>query len=201
MRAIYPTILALIICCASYAQSSARNELASYGFDTTLKGGYSISFKVDAEQQYLYLKKGKRRIAELSSTAKGLPYKNLGYISADFAACFVLMHSFGGGNPHYIELINKSTGHNFLKSGAAWIGADEKKGYLLYCDKDVPQKSDKMVLLNVHTQQRQYFLFPNDIFDEPEILNRIVIVQLTDTKFMIRYDTQRGSKTKVYNRK
>ena len=53
-------------------------------------------------------------------------YKNLGYVGADFTNYFVLVHSFGLGNPRQIELIKKSTGKNILKENAVWIDADEE---------------------------------------------------------------------------
>jgi len=47
---------------------------------TTLKGGYFISFTEDDQLQYLYLSKDNKTIKELSSTSRGLPRKNLGYV-------------------------------------------------------------------------------------------------------------------------
>jgi hypothetical protein len=176
------------------------DEVEPYDYDTTLKGGYTISFKVDDSLQYLYLKKGNITITELSSISRGMLYKNLGYVGADFTNYFVLVHSFGSGNPHYIELIKKSNGKNVLKDGAAWIDVDEEKEYLLYSDNDVPDKNDKMTLYNIRTGQKQLFSFPTDIFDVPEVLNRIQISKLTDKQLVIKYDTEKGSVTKMYSR-
>jgi hypothetical protein len=114
MRPIYIFIATFFFSITSYAQTTLTNEEEPYGYDTTLKGGYSIFFKVDDSLQYLFLKKGDRTISELTATSRGLPYKNLGYIGADFKDYFVLVHSFGSGNPHYIELIKKGTGRNIL---------------------------------------------------------------------------------------
>jgi hypothetical protein len=171
-----------------------------YDYATALTGGYKIAFKFDDSFQYLYLKKGHKTIAELSSTSRGLPYKNLGYIGADFTNYFVLAHSFGSDNPTYIELIKKSTGKNALKKSAAWIYTDKKMEFLLYCDNDVPDEKDKMILLNIRTGQKQYFSFPKDIFGEPGILNRIQISKLTNKELVIEYDTEKNTKTKVYKR-
>jgi hypothetical protein len=200
MRPFYILILTIFIGISSKAQTISADDIEPYGYDTILKGGYRISFKVDDSLQYLYLKKGKKTITELSLTSRGLLYKNLGYVGADFTNYFVLVHSFGGGNPHYIELIKKTTGENVLKNGAAWIDVDMKKEFLLYSDNDVPDKKDKMTLFNIRTGQKQHFSFPGDIFDEPEILNRIQISSLTDKQLVIKYDTEKGSQTKVYNR-
>ncbi len=66
------------------AQVGSTGELEPYDYDTILKGGYTISFKADDSLQYLYLKKGNKTIGELASTSKGILYKSLGYIGADF---------------------------------------------------------------------------------------------------------------------
>ena len=195
-------ILILTVCTgiSSRAQAVSTADLEPYDYDTTLKGGYTISFKADDSLQYLYLTKANKTITEVASTSRVLPYKNLGYVGADFTNYFVLVHSFGAGNPHYIELIKKTTGQNVLKSGAAWIDVDEKQEILLYCDNDVPDNKERMTLFNVRTGQNQKFSFPGDIFEEPEVLNRIEISRLTDKQLVIKYETKKGTKTKVYNR-
>src|SRR5215204_5958944 len=142
MRPLFIFIATIFISLSSNAQADTT-DVEPYDYDTTLKGGYTILFKVDDSLQYLYLKKGNETITELSSTSRGMLYKNLGYVGADFTNFFVLVHSFGSGNPHYIELIKKSNGKNVLKKGATWIDVDEEKEYLLYSDKDVPGKNDK----------------------------------------------------------
>jgi hypothetical protein len=200
MRPFYVLILTILIGISSKAQTGSTDVVKPYDYDSTLKGGYTISFRVNDSLQYLYLKKGNNTIIELSSTSRGLPYKNLGYIGADFTNYFVLVHSLGGSNPHYIDLIKKTTGKNVFKNAPAWIDADEKKEFLLYSDNDVPGKKDQMILYNLLTGKRQYFNFPRDIFDGPQVLNRIEISRLTDKQLVIKYDTEKGSRTKVYNR-
>jgi hypothetical protein len=200
MRTLYILILTIFIGTSSPAQTDSTDDVQPYDYDTTLKSGYTILFQVDDSLQYLYLKKGNKTITELASTSRGILYKSLGYVGADFKDYFVLVHSFGSGNPHDIELIKKTTGQNLLKEGAAWIDVDEQKEFLLYSDNDVPGPKDKMTLYNIRTGQRQRFSFPSDIFDEPEILNRIQISKLTDKQLVIKYDTEKRSKLKVYNR-
>src|SRR5687768_4658916 len=126
--------------------------------------------------------------------------QNLGYIGADFTNYFVLVHSFGSGNPHYIELIKKTTGKNILKRSAAWIDADEKNEFLLYSDIDVPDINRKMTLINIQTGQKKHFIFPKDILDGSQVLNHIQISSLKNNQLVIKYDTESGPKTKVYNR-
>jgi hypothetical protein len=55
-----------------------------------------------------------------------------------------------------------------------------------------------MIIYNVQTGQRYFLNFPDDIFDEPEILNRIEIEKLTDKQLVIKYYTENRAKTKVY---
>jgi hypothetical protein len=200
MRTPYILIATILLSVSLSAQTTSKDEVEPYDYDTTLKGGYTISLKVDDRVQYLYLKKGGRTITELAATSRGLPYKNLGYVGADFTSYFVLVHSFGSGNPHQIELIKKTTGENVLREGTAWIDADEKREFLLYCDNDIPNKKDKMILRNIRTGQKQFLSFPGDIFDEPDVLNRIQISKLTDKQLVIMYNTEKGSKTKMYSR-
>ncbi len=200
MRSFYILILGALISSPAYTQTVSTGNVETYDYDTTLKGGYTISFKLDDSLQYLLLKKGNRMIAELSSTSLGLPYKNLGYVGADFANHFVLVHSFGSGNPHYIELIKKMTGENLLEDGVAWIDVEKKNEFLLYSVNDVPDEKDSMTLFNVKTGQRQNFSFPSDIFDAPQVLNRIQISKLTDKQLVIKYDTEKGTRTKAYKR-
>jgi hypothetical protein len=200
MRQLYTFMVIIFVSVSSNAQTSSSDSIQQYDYDTTLKGGYTISFTVDDSLQYLYLKKAGRKIVELSTTSKGMSYQNLGYVGADFTNFFVLVHSYGSGNPNYIELIKKSTGENVLNDGAAWIDANEKKGFLLYSVNDVPDRKDKMTLYNVITGQKQFFNFPTDIFNETDVLNHIQISKLTDKLLVIKYDTEKGTKTKIYNR-
>ncbi|MBS1513018.1 MAG: hypothetical protein JST86_19430 [Bacteroidetes bacterium] len=185
---------------ACFAQDNQPQNI-TYDFDTTLKGGYSLYYKVNDSMEYLYLKKGKKIITELSSMSVGLPHLNPGYISADFTNYFVLVHSFGNGNPHHIELFKKSTGENIIKSSAVWIDVDEKKQCLLYCEAHVPNKKDQFILLNVQTGRKEKFSFPSGVFGEPQVLNRIHLKQLTTTQLIVQYDTEKGEQTKVYYRK
>lgn len=195
MKKIYSTIFILLVAFSVYSQSEEE-----YNYPTKLKGGYSILYKVDKDLQYLYLRKGRKIISELSSCSRGLLQKNLGYVGADFTDYFVLVHSFGSGNPHEIELIKKQTGKNLLKNGSAWIDADETKEYLLYSENAVPRKKDKMILLNVKTGKKQYFRFPLDIFDTNGVLNRVNVREITDRQLIIEYDNGNETKVKKYKR-
>jgi hypothetical protein len=198
MRSYYILILSFLISISSDAQTHDKDELEPYYYDTILKGGYLISFKVDDSEQYLYLMKAGRRISKLASTTRGMPYKNLGYAGADFREYFVLVHSFGSGNPHEIELIKKSTGKNILNSGATWIDVDVRKELLLYSEKDIMSKQDKMKLYNMQTRDIKLFSFPEDMTDDPGEVDTIKISEVTDSQLVIIYKTKRGAKLKLY---
>jgi hypothetical protein len=203
MRTAYLFNLLLFFITTACAQKTPMStdsleDIRSYDYQTKLTGGYKILFKADDDTEYLYLTKKGKKIAELSSGQTGMPYKNLGYVAADFNDCFVLVHSYGSGNPHEIELIKKSTGKNILKINAWWIDVIEKKEVLLYSNQDVPTEKDRMILHNIRTGQKRSFPFPKDMFDEPMILYRIKIKTLTSKFLIIEYEVNGHSKTKKY---
>lgn len=175
----------------------AKGQQDDSDYPTRLKGGYKIVFKTDTLDR-LYLQKGDKIITELSDGSKGMLQKSLGYLGADFMDYFVLVHSFGSGNPHEIELIKKSTGNNILQQGACWVDADEKSGFLLYTYDDMPHSSrDKMILYNVVTKQKKYLSFPPEIFKQ-DFLD-IAIVKVNDSLLVIKYPlTNGGEKQKTY---
>ena len=200
MRLAYFFIPLLFFCTSLKAQEDSLSTIERYTYDTILKGGYKIIFNVDDSMQYLYLKQHHKIITELSSCSRGLPYKNLGYLAADFQNYFLLAHSFGSGNPTNIELIEKRTGKNILPNGAAWIDVIESKQMLLYSEQDVPGEKDQMVLYDIPTKKKQWFHFPKAVFGEPQVLNRISISKLTATALIIKYETEKGIMTKTYSR-
>ncbi len=80
-----------------------------------LKGGFSIIYSTDDEDQYLIYKKGKRVIDTLNNCSIGLPRKNLGYVISDFDDTFILGQSYGSGNPTMVELYEKETAKKLIK--------------------------------------------------------------------------------------
>ena len=125
-----------------WTETVYRNQ-KEYEYQKKLTSGYRLAYYDDGELQHLVLKRSSTKIRELSTISSGLPQKNLGYIGADFRDYFVLVHSYGSGNPHEIELIQKSTGRNTISEGSAWIDVDQKKDMLLYSPADVPRPSDR----------------------------------------------------------
>lgn len=173
--------------------AKAQVDANPYNYPTKLNGGYRIVYKEDSEFQHIYLTKGRRTISELGTVSEGLPHKNLGYVGADFSEFFVLVRSYGSGNPHEIELIRKSNGKNLLKGNAFWIDVDEKENVLLYCEKGVPSRKDNLILLNVRTGAKRYLLFPPNMFGEPEVLGRIEITKIKSRQISIKFSIVDGA--------
>jgi hypothetical protein len=156
--------------------------------DTFLKGGFSIIYNTDNEDQYLIYKKGMKVIDTLNSCSIGLPKKNLGYVISDFDDTFIFGQSFGSGNPTVVQLYEKETGKNLIKEYSAIIDVDSTKQILLYSENDVPNKKDKMTLFDIKKRRKKPYEFPKEIFGEAEILNRIHITNITDKSFTIEYE-------------
>jgi hypothetical protein len=181
--------------------SNLCSDEQPYEFQTSLKNGYRIVFGTDRKEfKSLYLYQGRRRIAEVSSVSCGMPHKNLGYVGADFRDYFVLVHSFGSGNPNYIQLIRKSDGKDRIKSSSAWIDADEKHGLLIYSEDAVPEPGDRMKVLDLRNFRVESYRFPSDMFDESEVLNRITDVTVGRSRLKVSYRVGRQVRTKSYLR-
>ena len=168
----------------------------SSNYDTTLKKGFIISYFYDSQFQYLFYKKENNIIDTLSVCSIQLPYKNLGYIGADFDNTFVLVKSYGSSNPHYISLYEKEKMKNLLSTGSALIDVDTINQVLLYSKNDVPNEGDNMTLYDTKTMIQKDYHFPNEIFNESEKLNRINLVNITDTTFTIEYKFNDKTETK-----
>ena len=125
--------------------------------EINLKGGYSISYNTDNEDQYLLYKKGTNIIDTLNSCSIGLPIKNLGYIICDFNDTFIIGQSYGSGNPNIIQLYEKKTGKKLIKEYSAIIDIDTTSQILLYSENDVPNSEDKMILLDIKKRNKQFF--------------------------------------------
>ncbi|WP_460558094.1 hypothetical protein [Ferruginibacter profundus] len=171
-------------------------------YDTSLKGGFSISFHHNTEDQFLLYQKGQKIIDTIGNCSLGLLYKNSGYIGADFDNSFVFVQSYGSGNPDYIQLYDKETATNLIANGSAWIDVDTARQVLLYSKADVPLPSDSMSLFDAKKNTNRQYAFPKEIFDEPQRLNRIRLTNVTDKTFTIEYEfkDRQITKTKKYIR-
>jgi hypothetical protein len=179
--------LALLPAFVATAQTDSYNR--------TLKSGYRIESSTDDSLMYLHLKKGNAVIAEISSHTKGLPLKGLGYVGADFTNYFALVHSFGAGNPHYMELINKADGKNILNHNAEWIDASEELQAVLYTDIDAGNK--KFILYDCTNNKKNTFNLPSDITGP---INEMEIENITSRQLIIKYYTADGTKRAVFSR-
>lgn len=119
-----------------------------YPYDTLLSEGYYLKHQVFRDLEYqdfvqsLALMRGTRKIKEFDAYSFGLPYKNIGYIGADFGQSFVFSNAFGSANPVYFLLVEKKTGNELVRG--VWVDADEKEQVLLYLD-----NSEKLMLLDL----------------------------------------------------
>lgn len=129
-----------------------------YDFDTILKNNFHLSYRVYSDTisneklQSLTLVKGKKDIRQISETSFPMLHKNLGYIGADFGSTFLFVQSFGSGNPHEIQLIEKESG-KILKEGVL-VDVNEKEGILLYI-KNEHQETQKLLLLDLKTNKEK----------------------------------------------
>lgn len=113
-----------------------KTEYEPYDFDTILKNGYHLSYRTYNDSvtnqplQNLTLVKGNKDITILNETNRPTLHKNLGYIGADFTNSFLFVQSFGSGNPHEFQLIEKKTGKE-IKSGV-YVDSNEDNEILVY---------------------------------------------------------------------
>ncbi len=167
------------------SMENEEEDIPTYRYDTLLKSGYKLRFKFNDSAQLLILMHKDSLIRELSSVERSELPKTLGYKAADFDNYFAFVKSFGSGNPHVLQIIKKETGE-VIRNGA-WIDANEKKGYILYSPKPIPQPGDSMVLINMNSMVEKKYEFPSDIFDGPEVLNRIKLKNVDSDGLSLEY--------------
>jgi len=181
----------------SMIHAQEQSEKTVYQYDTLLKNGYYISYKATDSLQYLYLKKKDSIITEVSSIESGLLPKNLGYVVADYGDCFLLIHSYGSGNPHYFELLEKSKGKKILEG--TYIDTDEEKQVLLYDITD-SLTNNKLVLYNIQNNKKSIYDYPTDITCKAGIEDCVKLVKITDDELIINYSNSKGESEQSYER-
>jgi hypothetical protein len=185
---------------ANKSQTAESYTLEGYGDDTLLKGGYSIQFTIENNTQNLYLKGNKIR-KRIANCAIGSPYKALGYLVADFRDFFVLAHSFGSGNPTYIDLIEKTTGRNILDKNAMLVDANVDEGILFYSTEFYPAINDRLILVNIRSKQKKALKFPEKSIGLSLLESEISIVKVTAEEVAIKYKgNDRLQRTMRYKR-
>ena len=171
----------------SLSNQDTENIVSDYNFDTTLKGGYKISYIKNDTAQYLYLDKG--NMHKLLSVAENdESVKLLGVKLADYTECFVLghpLHILNNENPIPFELYNKITGDTLLTG--YFIDANEDKNVLLYYTATKESVSDSMTLLDVTQHKKEKFKFPGINTNDIRLINRIHLKEITTNSFSIEF--------------
>ena len=180
----------------------------NYNYQTVLKNGYRLEYKVYVEPnstdtlQTIFLMNGITEIKDLNGgSSYGLPQKNIGYIGADFDSSFVFVQSFGSGNPHYIQLIDKKSGKELRKG--TWVDADEKEQVLVYL-KDEHKETEKLIIYDVKKS--------NEIistgFEKSKCVEHVIgglrncveIDTVTTDQIVLKIETDEEKIIKKYNR-
>ena len=175
-------------------------EYLPYPYDTILSGGYYLKYKLDTINliQSLTLMKGNKEIKFLNDCSYPLLFKNLGYIGADFDSSFVFVQSYGSGNPHIIQLINKETGKILLKGH--WIDANEKEQILLYIENEF-EKNEKIILYDIKRKKKRII---NEDLKNIDFVDRlrycVKIDTVTPKRIILKIETKKGNILKKYNR-
>jgi hypothetical protein len=168
----------------------------NYDYRTDLKNGYRIEYRVFVEANYpdtlqsIFLMKDSKEIRELNGGSYGMPHKNIGYIGADFDSTFIFVQSFGSGNPHEIQLIDKNTGKE-LREGT-WVDANEKEQVMLYIE-DEHQLNVRLLIYDVKNDKEHISSgFENSKCVQPGIAGLrscVAIDNVTTDEIILKIDT------------
>ena len=182
-------------------------DFEPYDYDTILSDGYNLKYKVYKDNktseklQSLTLRKGDKEIKVLNETSFLMLFKNLGYIGADFDSSFVFVQSFGSGNPHYIQLIDKRTGQE-LRNGT-WVDADENEQVILYIENE-HEESEELIIYDV---KNGIEIISTD-FEKSKCIEHVIgglrncveIDTVTTDEIILKIDTDEEKIIKKYNR-
>jgi hypothetical protein len=131
----------------------------------------------------------------------GLPQKNIGYVGADFDSSFVFVQSFGSGNPHNIQLIDKRTGKELRKG--AWVDANDKEQILLYIENEHEDTEE----LKIYDVKNNNEIIISDFKDSKcvqdvigGLRNCIELDTVTMNEIVLKVDTDKERIIKKYNR-
>ena len=182
-------------------------DFEPYDYDTILSGGYNLKYKVYKDQksneklQSLTLRKVEDEIAMLNETSFPMLFKNLGYIGADFDSSFVFVQSFGSGNPHYIQLIDKTTGQELRKG--TWVDVEESEQVLLYIENE-HEENEELIIYDVKNRNEIISKgFENSKCVEHVIgglRNCVEIDTVTSDEIILKIETDEERIIKKYNR-
>jgi hypothetical protein len=180
-------------------------EIELYDFDTILKNDYHLSYRVyrdisDNEQlQSLTLVKGKEDIKQISVTSYPMLHKNLGYIGADFGKTFLFVQSYGSGNPHEIQLIEKENG-TVLEEGVL-IDSNELEKVVLYI-KNENEPTAKLILFDLKNNIKKVITDFNNLKCSHigGLRNCIALDTVTKNEIRIKTTSEEDNITKIYKR-
>ncbi|MWB96074.1 hypothetical protein GON26_17040 [Flavobacterium sp. GA093] len=190
---------------ANKVKKPAILEIEPYDFDTILKNDFHLSYRVYKDTienemlQSLTLVKGNKDIKQISETSFPMLHKNLGYIGGDFGKTFLFVQSFGSGNPHEIQLIEKENG-NVITEGTL-VDSNEKEKVLLYI-KNEHEKEEKLILLDIKNNKEKIITDFNDLkcTHTGGLRDCIVIDTVTKIEIIIKTDSEQDNVTKKYYR-
>ena len=180
-------------------------EIEPYDFDTILKDDYHLSYRVyrdineNALLQSLTLVKGNKDIKQISETSYPMLQKNLGYIGADFGKTFLFVQSYGSGNPHEIQLIEKENGA-VLEEGVL-VDKNEAEKVLLFI-KNEHEQSEKLILFDLKNNTKKVITD----FDNLKcshiggLRNCIMLDTVTKNKIIVKTNSAEDDLKKIYIR-
>lgn len=185
---------------------SVKTEIEPYNFDTILKNGYHLSYRVYKDTtegdslQSLTLVKGNQDIKMLSETSYPMLHKNLGYIGADFGDTFLFVQSYGSGNPDEMQLIKKENGEE-LKAGVV-VDVNEDQKVVLYIE-NLHQKNEKLKLLDLKNSTEKLITDFNNLSctNDGGLRNCVIIDTITSKEIILKTDSEEDNFSKRYSRK
>jgi hypothetical protein len=183
-----------------------KPEIEPYDFDTILKNGYHLSYRVYKDSiendslQSLTLVKGNRDIKTLSETSYPMLHKNLGYIAADFGDTFLFAQSYGSGNPDEMQLIKKENGEE-LQTGII-VDLREDQKVLLYIE-NLHEKNEKLKLLDLKNHTEKLITDFNNLSctNIGGLRNCVKIDTVTQREIVLKTDSEEDNILKRYKRK
>ncbi|MEO7978564.1 hypothetical protein [Flavobacterium sp.] len=184
---------------------SVKSEIEPYDFDTILKNGYHLSYRVYKDSieneslQSLTLVKGNRDIKILNETSYPMLHKNLGYIGADFGDTFLFVQSYGSGNPHEMQLIKKKNGEE-LKKGIL-VDLKEEQKVLLYIE-NLYQENEKLKLVDLKNHTEKIITDFNNLSctHVGGLRNCVKIDTVTQKEIVLKTDSEQDHILKSYKR-
>ncbi|RKR08291.1 hypothetical protein C8C83_5528 [Flavobacterium sp. 90] len=182
-----------------------KSEIEPYDFDTILKNGYHLSYRVYKDNvegdslQSLTLVKGNRDIKTLSETSYPMLHKNLGHIAADFGDSFLFVQSYGSGNPDEMQLIKKENGIS-LKEGVI-VDLKEDQKVLLYIE-NLHEANEELRLLDLKNNTEKLITDFNNLSctNAGGLRNCVKIDTVTQKEIVIKTDSEEDHILKRYTR-